>query len=517
MFSGSKSKCPILYVIGIVQLILLVITGISVPVSAFTSTTTCPYVSAKQVFSGAPAAMSTPFSGSVGNAGVMESMRQLVPIMHTLRGGYQCGDMRGCGDGGEQPHEPGWSGGQTVLRIGISHKDAAVGLREKLATAEKSLNNLSDALCTTPSKDGGSQNPSNLKISEAMVLSTCNRFELFLVANDPLAAADHVFRVLSERTKAASKDPTKHVEVDMLRSTMRVIVGAQATSEHLFRLTAGLDSIVLGEPQVLGQVKTAWEISRDKASGGRAGAVLASLFNSAIKTTGRVRSETALSRGSMSVSSTAVGFSMGRLLADTGIPAIAKARVVVVGNGKMARLLFQNLQLHGVKDVTVVCRTEAKVREIQKEITGSTLHFVPMSGLADAIARADIVFPCTSAPAPIITADMLLNSLSSSKRAVNPFLGARGDTEKLQRKTAMQIIDISVPRNVHNDVNGASFASALKKQTGHAVSSYNVDDLKSLMTQNALMRQNEVKEAERIITAEVSKYMGAVSKGRKHR
>jgi glutamyl-tRNA reductase len=512
-FSSSKSRCPIFYLIGMVQLIIIILTGISVPVSAFTTATTCPYVSARQVFTGRSASMpaqgQTVGIGNVVGGGVVESLKHLVPFMQTMRGGYQCGDGADCGGSGQQ-HDPGRRGEHTVLRIGISHKDAAVGLREKLATAEKNLNDLSDALCTTPSKNGDA----GLKISEAMVLSTCNRFELFLVANDPKAAAEHVFRVLSERTKAAGSDAAKHVEVDTLRSTMRVIVGAQATSEHLFRLTAGLDSIVLGEPQVLGQVKTAWEIARDKAGGGRAGAVLASLFNSAIKTTGRVRSETALSRGSMSVSSTAVGFSMGRLLADTGIPAIAKARVVVVGNGKMARLLFQNLQLHGVKDVTVVCRSEDKVREIQKEISGSTLHFVPMSGLADAIASADIVFPCTSAPAPIITPDMLLSSLSAGKRAVNPFLSGQDDA---MRKSAMQIIDISVPRNVHNDVNSAAFGTALKKQTGQAVSSYNVDDLKSLMTQNALMRQNEVKEAERIIEHEVGKYLGGVKKGRKHR
>lgn len=509
-------------------------------------------MSSRQVFNGRPTSLTTARNSNTGSVAAvgapsslqtMENMKNLAPFMQIMRGGgtLPCSsndDGTSCDN--IFVSDPGYFFGdqQTVLRIGISHKDAAVGLREKLATAEKSLNHLSDALCTTGtgtevSSSSTSKGNGRLKISEALVLSTCNRFELFLVTNSPEAAAEHVFRTLSDRTKTASPtDPSKHVEVDTLRSTMRVIVGAQATSEHLFRLTAGLDSIVLGEPQVLGQVRTALEIAKDKASGGRAGAVLKTLFNSAIKTTGRVRAETALSRGSMSVSSTAVGFSMGRLLSDTGIPAIAKARVVVVGNGKMARLLFQNLQLHGVKDVTVVCRTEAKVKEIQKEVTGSTLHFVPMSGLASAIASADIVFPCTSAPEPIITPSMLLDSLSVSKRVINPYLAGGATTtvatssctdcvpssssashhNKKPHKAAMQIIDISVPRNVHNDVNGAAFATALKKQTGQSVSSYNVDDLKSLMTQNALMRQNEVKEAESIIETEVSKYLNMLYK-----
>ena len=231
----------------------------------------------------------------------------------------------------------------------------------------------------------------------------------------------------------------------------------------------------------------------------------------------------------------------------------------------MARLLLQNLQLQGVKDITVVCRSRDKVVELQEEIRQTTLHYRPMEDLTDAIANADILFPCTSAPEPIITPNMLQlaltpttqiakngigisssNSISSGsrygQRVGNPFLSTlqapnpnpnhnapssssssnsragklnspsthtthTTNTHSNNNKASLQIVDISVPLNVHKDCNLPS------SQLGVSIASYNVDDLKSIMAQNAAMRRNEVKEAEKIISDEVEVYLNSKNNG----
>ena len=261
MVLDTKGRCPMLWMVAFVQFIILLLSGVTVSptVAAASSFSVCPYMSASR--------------GSIGSVtGNSNAIHKLVtrtssalfPLMKVLNmkgGAYNDIDTDSNADndidsnsyGGiditdpysdpnrlskyNQDIVPGSTsnsikpGTPQIMRIGLSHKDASVSVREKLATSEKKLNELSTQLVNTPS------------IREAMVLSTCNRFEIFIVATNPIEAASHVYSILSDRTGGK-------ISADTLKSTMRVIVGAKDTATHLLRVSSGLDSIVLGEPQV---------------------------------------------------------------------------------------------------------------------------------------------------------------------------------------------------------------------------------------------------------------------------
>lgn len=607
MGAEARARCPFLWLAGLLQVGYFLLTGVTVtfPVYAHASSfTTCPYMSAARGVGSAIGRMGgaagasqavqrfvggQPFPypllsmpSGVGSAAASSLVGSAATLSSALqmRGGQSDTDTGGFYDNYDQQNKNQWApqqrhwqrqrreqvvgnsengnigqrtstgtgsgmgGRAVVMHVGISHKDAAVGLREKLATSEEQLNALAASLCGS----GGCGGNGNSLIREAMVLSTCNRFEIYVATTDPAAAAEQIYKVLSDRTRKAvsAGSSSGAVPVDLLRRTMHVVVGDSAVATHLFRVASGLDSIVLGEPQVLGQVRTAWDRASDVARGGRAGRLLSRLFGAAFRAVGRVRSETALSRGSMSVSSTAAGFAAGRLVADTGIPGgMSKARIVVVGSGKMARLLVQNLALRGVREVTMVCRSTGKVAELQKEVgQGMRLLHRPMAELTAAIAAADVLFPCTSAPEPIVTPEMLRTALAGPMRVNNPTLAsvrsssssgsgrqrrgtaagmddvdapiggvagtsAAGSDAHVKTKALLQIVDISVPRNVHADC----AALAVGGGGSGLIASYNVDDLKSIMAANAAMRAGEVRHAETIVAEEVGAYSNSAGTG----
>lgn len=247
--SYTKGRCPMLWVVAFVQFVILLLSGVTVSPSvvAAASFSVCPYMSASRGQLGSVSGNSNAIHKLV--SGTSSALFPLLKVLNMKGGADSAAGSYGDIDVTDAYPNPttitrhnkdmvpfdvnsdGMPGTPQVMRLGLSHKDASVSVREKLATAEKKLNELSTQLVNTPS------------IIEAMVLSTCNRFEIFIVATNPKDAAEHVYNILSDRTGG-------QITADTLRSTMRVIVGAKDTATHLLRVASGLDSIVLGEPQV---------------------------------------------------------------------------------------------------------------------------------------------------------------------------------------------------------------------------------------------------------------------------
>jgi glutamyl-tRNA reductase len=286
-----------------------------------------------------------------------------------------------------------------LVCVGVSHRTAPVALRERLAIPES-------AVATLLSRFGCGENARPSDISELVILSTCNRLEAY--ATGGRRAASAVLTLLEETTgvPAAALEPVVYT-----------LTGADAV-RHLARTAAGLESMVIGEPQILGQVSEAFATA---AANGAAGHTMSTLFRGAIRAGRRARSETGISRNPITVSSVAVK------LAESTVPDLAAALVVVVGAGEMAELAVSGLHYRGVNDISVVSRTREHADRLSAHVGGRP---VALERLQDALCGADVVLSSTSAPHHVITRSMV-----SSAMACRP-------------DRPMLIIDIAVPRDV---------------------------------------------------------------------
>lgn len=339
------------------------------------------------------------------------------------------------------------SGGAKTLVLGLSHHTATVDVRERLAVPEADWQSAGAALCALPA------------VSEAAVLSTCNRFEVYLVSTDPFAAIQQVVSHLADGAG---------LPVGVLRRHLFMLVDDEAVW-HLLRVSAGLDSLVVGEGQILSQVKKCYELAADK--GGCAGKILTRFLNTAVSAGKRVRSETAIAKGAVSISSAAVELAGLNAVPDLGVP-LEDARVAVIGAGKMARLLVQHLVSRNCADITVVNRTRPRAEELSKMFPDANLKIVLLDQLMDAVVAADVVFTSTAAESTILDRESLET--------------ARGTNVK-----SLMLVDISVPRNVAADSGEAE-----------AVHSYNVDDLKAVVAKNQARRRRLVLDAEVVLHEE---------------
>jgi glutamyl-tRNA reductase len=246
---------------------------------------------------------------------------------------------------------------------------------------------------------------------------------------------------------------------------------------HLLRVSAGLDSLIVGEGQILAQVKRSYERGIEPESG-KAGKVVSRLLNSAVTAGKRVRSETGISKGAVSISSAAAEFTAMKLETDCGIPSMSQAGVSIIGAGKMARLLIVHLQTQDVKTITVVNRSPDRVNELRAEFPDVEILYEPLDKMWDVIARSDVVYPSTASMVTIIDPEPLAACM---KTRIRP--------------TGVQFVDISVPRNVHPDCSNVP-----------GVFSYNVDDLKLVVEKNTAKRRREMIEAESILREESQKF-----------
>lgn len=345
--------------------------------------------------------------------------------------------------------------------IGLSHKTATVEVREKLSIQEAQWNAASEKLTSYET------------IQEAAVLSTCNRFEVYIVAEDSYQATRDAMAFLREHSGLTDAE---------LRPNLFVLQDQDATW-HLLRVSSGLDSLVVGEGQILSQCKACYSHAIAPANeetgepAGSAGKVLGRLLNSAVMAGKFVRSETEIAKGAVSISSAAVELAMLKSRVDLSRP-LPDLTIAVVGAGKMSKLLFTHLASHGVTKIVLLNRSQKSADELAAQYPDLEVEVKLMDEFWPTMERVDLAFTSTSAVEPIVTKDLLQK-------------GIWGKGEK-----PLMVIDISVPRNVEascNDVEG--------------IFAYNVDDLKQVVAANQEKRRHKMLEAELLLQVELAKFV----------
>ncbi|KAJ6337657.1 hypothetical protein OIU76_007355 [Salix suchowensis] len=338
----------------------------------------------------------------------------------------------------------------SIVVIGLSIHTAPVEMREKLAIPEAEWPRAIGELCGLN------------HIEEAAVLSTCNRMEIYVVA-----LSQH--RGVKEVTEWMSK--TSGIPVSEICEHRFLLYNNDAT-QHLFEVSAGLDSLVLGEGQILAQVKQVVKVGQGVVGFGRN---ISGLFKHAITVGKRVRTETNIAAGAVSVSSAAVELALMKLPESSH----GSARMLVIGAGKMGKLVIKHLVAKGCTKMVVVNRTEDRVAAIREELKDVEIIHKPFSDMLTCAAEADVVFTSTSSETPLLLRDNV-NDL--------PPVGSEVGGSRL-------FVDISVPRNV------GSCVSDLEN-----VRVYNVDDLKEVVAANKEDRLRKAMEAQAIINEESKQF-----------
>jgi glutamyl-tRNA reductase len=336
-----------------------------------------------------------------------------------------------------------------ILCLGLNHVTAPIVLRERLTFPAPALKAaLARFGCGRYSHPGS--------ITEFTILSTCNRLELYgLLQNDSPDPGDSFAAFVDFLVE------TRGVSAIEFEAHLYRYVGAEAV-EHLCNVAAGLDSMILGEPQILGQVADAYEAA---LTTGACGPVLSALFRAAIRAGKRARTETGISRNPASVSSVAVR------LAEQSVGELASRRVLVIGAGEMGELAVEALRARGVRQVTVVNRTYRRAVELAGRWDGEALSF---EYLPQAIHAADIVISSTGAPHIIIGAEMARQAMADRTRP-------------------LAVIDIAMPRDVDPAVGDIP-----------GVHLYDLDQLHTRLEGAIAERHSEVPRVEAIVAEEVS-------------
>ncbi|GAX44926.1 glutamyl-tRNA reductase [Tolypothrix sp. NIES-4075] len=331
-----------------------------------------------------------------------------------------------------------------IAVVGLSHKTAPVEVREKLSIPEPQTESAIAHLASYP------------HIQEVAILSTCNRLEIYIVTPETEQGIREVTQFLSEYSKLPAASLRQHLFMLLHQDAVM----------HLMRVSAGLDSLVLGEGQILAQVKHTHKLGQ-QYNGIKT--ILNRLFKQALTAGKRVRTETSIGTGAVSISSAAVE------LAQMKVQNLAACRVAILGAGKMSRLLVQHLISKGAAKICILNRSIERAAELARQYPEQNIQTHPMSAMITVIAESDLVFTSTSATEPIL------------------------DRAKLEMVLApnqpLMLFDISVPRNVHADVNEVENVQA-----------FNVDDLKAVVAQNYESRRKMAQEAEVLLDEEVEAF-----------
>jgi glutamyl-tRNA reductase len=331
-----------------------------------------------------------------------------------------------------------------LLLTGLNHRTAPVEVRERIAFDERALPAALASLRQCPG------------LLEGMILSTCNRVEIAATVDDHADASGAVETFLAE---------SRSVERSWVVPYLYRYDGSDAI-RHLFRVAASLDSMVVGEPQILGQLKTAYALAKEHgALSGFLDLVMTRAFNVAK----RVRSETDIGESAVSISYAAVE------LARDIFGSLAGKRVLVVGAGKMAESALRHFRRAGVSEILIANRTRARAQPLADEFHGRVIDY---EALLDSLPEVDILLASSAAPHYILTRDQM--------RAV---IGRR-------KNRPMFLIDIAVPRNIEPDVNKLD-----------NVFLYDIDDLDKTVQSNIAGRHQTALEAEEIIREEVDRMM----------
>ncbi len=329
----------------------------------------------------------------------------------------------------------------TIILAGLNHQTTPLALRERLYLREDQLQ---PALCLL--KEAG--------LSEVAILSTCNRLEIYAVAENPETVMGVIRLFLAGRAG---------VDEAVLREYLYHRQGSEA-AQHLMRVAAGLESLVLGESEILGQVADALRYAQYNQT---IGALLSRLFSDALHTGKRVRSETAISQRTLSVSHAAV------LLAKRQLPDITRACALVVGAGQMAVLAAQALRSNGVSAVQIINRTDQRAQVLAARLG---VQVAVWASLPKMLAEADVVITATSALQPVLNIDMVN---AAGKQSTRPLV----------------LVDIGMPRNVDARIRGLP-----------GVLLYDLDDLEAVVAEHAHLRRAEVTQVEAIIAHELERF-----------
>jgi glutamyl-tRNA reductase len=330
-----------------------------------------------------------------------------------------------------------------LLALGISHKTAPVALRERLAFTELEASEFAKALTASA------------EVREAVVISTCNRTEVYLVVGDPVQAEGDVLGLLARR---AGIRPTELAqEIYSPRNC--------DAARQLYRVTAGLESMVVGEAEIQGQVRRAHEAAM---RAGSTGAFSNRLFAAALTTGKRVRTETEIGSSRVSVPSVAVD------LALSVLGGLAERHVVILGAGETSELTARALAEQGAGTIFVANRHADRALSLAQRFGGSV---VGLDGLPDQLLHADIVLSSTSSPHPIVGREEL--ELVMAERAGRPLL----------------LIDIAVPRDIDAGCGELE-----------GVSLYDIDDLQAVVARNLDTRASEIPRAQEIVEEEIQRF-----------
>ena len=335
-----------------------------------------------------------------------------------------------------------------IAVVGLSHRTAPVEIRERLSipdqTMEASLQQLR----------------SDDQVLEASILSTCNRLEIYTLLRHPEQGISAVGAFLSQLSGLAVEELTPHL----------FTFHHEEAISHLLRVSAGLDSLVLGEGQILSQVKKMVRLGQEHHS---VGPILNRLLTQAVSTGKRVRTETNLGTGAVSISSAAVELAQLKVGQARGLDELVtldQEQVAVVGAGRMARLLLQHLQAKGCKGLVLLNRTVSKAEVLAADFPALPVQCRPLDDLDHCLSTCSLVFTSTAADTPFITAQRLSG---------------------LNRRSSLMLVDIGVPRNISADTAGLP-----------GVQSFDVDDLQEVVNRNQEARREMAAEAEGLLQEE---------------
>lgn len=334
--------------------------------------------------------------------------------------------------------------------IGLSVHTCPVEMREKLAIPEAEWPRAIEELC-------------NLNhIEEAAVLSTCNRMEIYVVALSQHRGVKEVTEWMSKTSGVAVPEICQH----------RFLLYNSDATQHIFEVSAGLDSLVLGEGQILAQVKQVVKVGQGVVGFGRN---ISGLFKHAITVGKRVRTETSIAAGAVSVSSAAVELALMKLPEASH----ASANMLVIGAGKMGKLVIKHLVAKGCTKMVVVNRSEERVAAVCEELPDVEIIYKPLTEMLASAAEADVIFTSTASESPLF--------MKEDVKTLPPVSSEVGGVRRF--------FDISVPRNVGSCVSDLEDASV-----------YNVDDLKEVVAANKEDRVRKAMEAQAIIAEESKQF-----------
>ncbi len=332
-----------------------------------------------------------------------------------------------------------------ILIVGLSHKTAPLDIRETVSFSEKNMDEGVRALVECPS------------VSEGLIVSTCNRVEVYSATPKKKVeeAMDEIIRFLADFHNVSREKLDPHIYT----------MTGQESVGHIFRVASSLDSMVVGEPQILGQVKEAFGCAANAQATGN---ILNRLLHKAFSVAKRVRSETRIATSAVSISFAAVE------LAKKIFGELSGKTVMLIGAGEMAELAARHLLNNGIEHIIVANRTYENAVKLAEDFKGSA---VPFEELAQQMELADIIISSTGAPGIIIEKSMVKEVI------------------KKRRNRPMFFIDIAVPRDIDPGINQLENVYA-----------YDIDDLEGVVEANIKTRSKEAAKAEEIVVAEVQQF-----------